>query len=89
MEITKISEKIVPVTELRRRFGELTKNLTTIESLILTRGGKPFAIIKAVPAAKKKVLKKFAGVWKKTFLDNSLFWKRIMKRKSRKERIFL
>jgi antitoxin (DNA-binding transcriptional repressor) of toxin-antitoxin stability system len=53
-----IYERIVSVTELRRNFGELTANLAEIDSLILTRGGEPFAILKAVPAEKRKLLRK-------------------------------
>lgn len=80
---------IVSVTELRRNFGEITANLARINSLILVRGGKPFAILKATPEEKKKVLRKAAGAWRGTSLDSDKFWKKVLKRKSRKAEIRL
>lgn len=84
-----IFKRIVSVTELRRNFGEVTAGLAEIESLILTRGGEPFAILKAVPEEKKKVLKKSAGGWKGTALDDDRLWKKVFKRKSRKRAVDL
>jgi len=83
------SGNIVSVTDFRRNFGEITANLVKIESLLLVRGGEPFAIVKAAPEAKRKALKKVAGVWKGTSLDNDSFWKKVFERKSRKEDIHL
>lgn len=82
-------KRIISVTELRRNFGEITANLAEIDSLILTRGGEPFAILKSTPEEKMKVLKKTAGAWKRTALDNDSFWKKVFKRKSRKSAIDL
>lgn len=81
--------RIVSVTELRRNFGEITTNLAKIDPLILTRSGKPFAILKAVPEEKLKILKKAAGSWKGTALDSDTFWKRVLKKKSRKTAVNL
>lgn len=78
-----VLKRIVSVTELRRNFGELTENLPEIESLILTRGGEPFAVLKAVPEEKKKIMRKAAGAWKDTSLDNDSLWKKVFQRKSR------
>lgn len=80
---------IVSVTDFRRNFGEITANLVKIESLLLMRGGEPFAIVKATPEAKKKALRKVAGAWKGTSLDNDNFWKKALKRKSRQSDIHL
>lgn len=81
---TNFLDRIISITELRRNFGQVTSDLAKVESIILTRGGEPFAILKAVPSEKKKVIKKLAGVWKNTELDNDSLWKEVFKRKSRK-----
>lgn len=81
--------KIVSITELRRNFGEITKNLVDIDGLILTRGGEPFAILKAAPEVKMKALKKTAGSLKGTSLDDDRVWNEVFKRKSRKNKIQL
>lgn len=80
---------IIPITDLRRNFGEITANLAMTDGIILTRGGEPFAILKAVPSAKKKVLKKSYGAWKGTGLDDNNLWKEVFKRKSRKNEILI
>lgn len=84
-----IFKRIVSVTELRRNFGEITINLAKIDSLILTRGGEPFAVLKSVPEEKMKILKKSAGAWKGTALDDDAIWKEVAKRKSRQAAIKL
>lgn len=81
--------KIISVTELRRRFGEVTENLVKTDELILTKGGEPFAILKAAPEEKRKLLRKVAGAWKNTPLDRDTLWKKVAKKKSRKSPIFL
>ncbi len=81
--------RIIPITDLRRNFGALTQNLATIESLILTRDGQPFAILKAVPSVKRKVMRKAAGAWHKTPLDDDKIWKEVFKRKSRSKSIIV
>ena len=82
-----LSKKIVTVTDLRRNFGEICANLARIDSLLLTKGGEPFAILKALPIQKMKILKSAAGVWKDTFLDNNEIWKKVLEKKSRKKAI--
>lgn len=82
-------DKIIPITELRRNFGKVTKKLAKIDYLILTKGGEPFAIIKAAPEEKKKILMKVAGAWKNTALDNNKLWEKVFKRKSRKSPVRL
>lgn len=81
--------RIISVTELRRNFGEITEELPRLEKIILTKGGEPFAILKAAPEEKKKVLRKTAGAWKGTELDSDKLWKEVFKRKSRKRRVSL
>lgn len=81
--------KIISITELRRKFGEITENLAKTDSVILTKGGEPFAILKPAPEEKRKLLMKTAGAWKKTPLDSDVIWKKVSKKKSRKEPISL
>ena len=81
--------KIIPITELRRNFGMITENLARMDEIILTKGGEPFAILKATPEEKAKILRKTAGVWKGTVLDDEKIWKKIGKRKSRKKPVTL
>ena len=72
---------IIPITELRRRFGEIEAALPYVESIILTKKGKPIATITSTLEAKKNVIKKYAGSLKKAKID----WKEVLKRKSRKK----
>lgn len=80
---------IISITELRRNFGRITANLEKIEELILTKGGEPFAILKAAPEVKRKLLKKTAGAWRSTPLGSDKLWSEVLKRKSRKSSISL
>lgn len=82
-------KRIVSITELRRNFGELTSDLSRASELILTKGGEPFATLRATPNEKKKILKKAAGAWKSTVLDNDKFWEKSLKKHSRKSDIVL
>lgn len=81
--------KIISITELRRNFGEISRNLVKTDAVILTKGGEPFAILKAAPEEKRKLLARTAGVWKATSLDNDALWKKVAKKKSRKQSISL
>ncbi len=80
-----LASKIIPITDLRRNFGENTEDILSVESYILTKGGRPFAIMKAAPELRRKMLKKAMGAWKNTELDDDDLWKDILKRKSRKK----
>lgn len=79
---------IIPITDLRRNFGAISKKLTEVDELILTKAGEPFAILKAAPGEKRKLLTKASGSWKGTKLDDDKFWSDVLKRKSRKSDIF-
>ena len=80
-------DRIISITELRKNFGRVTEILPSVDSFIVTRGGEPFAILKAVSIEKRKLMKKSAGAWKKTVLDSDSVWKEVFKRKSRKSAI--
>ena len=79
---------IIPITDLRRKFGKITEDILNVESFILTKGGKPFAILKAARELRRERMKKSAGAWKGTDLDNDALWKDVLKRKSRKKDLF-
>lgn len=81
--MTDLFSRIVSITELRRNFGEITARLAEIDSLILTKGGEPFAVLSAAPNIKRKKLKNLAGVWKKTALDDDRLWKAALTKTSR------
>lgn len=80
-------KRIVSITELRRNFGRLTASLPLVESLILTKGGEPFATLKAVPEEKRKIMKRAAGAWRGLSVDDASFWQKILRRKSRRNRV--
>lgn len=80
---------IIPVTDLRRNFGEITSNLPEKEPLVLTKGGEPFAILKSAPEVKRKKLKKAAGAWKGTALDSDDVWDKVAERRSRSSPVAL
>ena len=78
---------IIPITDLRRNFGEITERILDVESFILTKGGKPFAILKAAPELRREKMKKYAGALIGTDLYDDAIWKEVFKRKSRKKSI--
>lgn len=78
-----MTPKIVSVTELRRRFGEITAHLIRAHSIILTRDGKPFATLRPVKEIKMTLLRRSFGAWKNTALDNDKLWAAVSRRKSR------
>jgi len=79
--------KIIPITDLRRNFGEITEDILSVRSYILTKGGRPFAVMKASPELRRDRLKKAMGAWRETDLDSDKLWKEVFKRKSRKDSI--
>lgn len=80
-----LTTKIIPITDFRRNFGENTNDILMVESYILTKGGRPFAVVKAAPELRKEMLKMAMGAWKGTSLDDDDLWNDILKRKSRKK----
>jgi len=76
--------RIVPITDLRRNFGALTADLPLINKIILTKDGRPFAILRAADDEKKRLMRDCAGVFKGTILDNDKVWKEVLQRRSRK-----
>ncbi len=74
---------IVPVTDFVRSFGKYMDMLGELNEIIITRLGKPYAILKPVPIEKNKKLLDFFGIWKGTTLDDDRLWKDVLKRKNR------
>lgn len=83
------SERTVSINDLRRRFGEIERELPFVDRFILTKKGKPFAVLSATRAAKREIMKDTAGAFKNTSFDRDDFWKEILKKKSRKKKITL
>lgn len=83
------NEKTIAINDLRRRFGEIEEALPFVDHFILTKKGRPFAILSATPSVKKEQMKKTAGAFKGTSLASDVFWKNVLKKKSRKENITL
>lgn len=81
--------KIIPITDFIRKFGAYADLLPTLDSLILTRDGRPFATVRATPEEKNRQLLSFFGIWKGTSLDNDRLWKNVLKRRNRKKLIAL
>lgn len=78
-----IVDKTIAISDLRRKFGEIEKALPYVDHFVLTKKGKPLALLKAVPLIKKELMKKTAGAFKGTNLDSDELWKEVLKRKSR------
>jgi antitoxin (DNA-binding transcriptional repressor) of toxin-antitoxin stability system len=83
------SVKIVPVTALRRNFGSLTKGLSSYREIILTRDGKPFALLRPARELRRDFRERARGAWKGTSLDSDSLWNGALKKKSRARRISL
>lgn len=83
-----MNTRIIPITDLRRNFGEITANLAKEGPFILTKGGRPYAILEAHPDEKRKLMLKAAGSFKRLGIDEKI-WKEVFKRKSRKKPIEL
>jgi len=86
---TTIEEKIVAISDLRRRFGRIERALPFVDRFILTKKGRPFAVLSATLSVKRNLMEKTAGALKGTKWDSDNFWKSVLKRKSRKEDIIL
>lgn len=89
MKGSSASENTISINELRRNFGEIEKALPFIDHFIVTKKGRPFAMLSATPSVKRELMKKTAGVLKGTRLDDDAIWREVLKKKSRKVDISL
>ena len=89
MRTINVSDNIIAINDLRRRFGEIEEALPFVDHFILTKKGKPFAVLSATPLVKRELMKSMAGAFKGSPLESDNVWKKILKRKSRKRNINL
>lgn len=82
--MTTINENAIAISDLRRKFGEIEEALPFVDHFVLTKKGRPFAILSATPSIKKEQMRKTAGAFKNTKLATDAFWKDVLKKKSRK-----
>lgn len=78
-----MSTTIIPISDFIRKFGMYADMLTSVDSITLTRDGRPFATLKATPEEKNKKLLSFFGAWKGTALDSDELWKKVRTRKNK------
>ncbi len=83
MKIYSDLEKVISINELRRKFGEIEASLPFVDRYIITKNGAPLGILTPAPQVKKELMKKTAGAFKNTPLDDDSFWNKVLKRKSR------
>ena len=88
-DVCAMSTTIIPITDFIRKFGAYSDLLASTDGILLTRDGRPFATIQATPEEKNRELLKSFGAWKNTPLDSDAFWKKALKRHSRKTPIHL
>lgn len=89
MIISGVDPKTIPISELRKRFGEIETALPYVDYFVLTKKGRPFATLSATSEVKKNIIKKLAGSFRNTDIDNDKIWRLVLKRKSRKKPINL
>ena len=78
---------IIPISDLRRKFGEIEALLPYVENFTITKKGRPFATLTATNDVKRSIIKKYAGAFKNTDLDSDSIWKEVLIKKSRKKQI--
>lgn len=76
-----ITTKIIPISDLRRRFGEIEAMLARIDELILTKKGRPFATLRASGEVKRDLMETTAGALKGTGWGDDKIWKEILDRR--------
>ena len=66
VDISEFNNQIVPLTYFRRNAGEVFGRLAKVSQLIITKGGRPVAIISNLVAAtkSKQGIISTAGIWK-------------------------
>lgn len=77
----------IPISEMRKRFGDVEKMLPYVDYITITKKGEPLAIISSAPEIKKSLIKKFAGSLKNTDLDDDKIWKKALKKNQEKNQL--
>lgn len=81
--------RIIPVSDFIRNFGDYADMLPALDKIVLTREGRPFATVKATPEEKNRELLNYFGLWRGTKLDSDKIWAKVLKRKNRRRQIKL
>lgn len=89
MKLINVNYKTIAISDLRRKFGEIEKELPFIDRFIVTKKGKPFAVLSADPSVKRHLIKEMAGSLKNTELDSDKLWEEALAKKSRSKSIKL
>lgn len=80
IDINEVSQRLLPITDLRRNTGEVFDKLNKVGFYIVTKDGKPIAQIR--PITQKRGKGKFRssyGAWKNTELNKIDFYSLILK----------
>lgn len=78
---------IIPVTDFIRKFGDYANRLPSLEKIILTREGRPFAELKLSPEERNRKLLSLRGSWDGKLFDNDKIWKAVLIRRNRKRTV--
>lgn len=78
---------IIPITDFVRKAGEYAARLPSLEKIILTKGGRPFAELKATPEEKNKKLIALIKSFDGKLFENEEVWKAVFTRRNRKKPI--
>lgn len=81
-----LHEQTISIDDLRRSLGQIKKMLP-FSSFILTDRGKPIGQLSATREMKRELMKKTAGAFKNTELENDTVWHEVKKKASRKHDI--
>lgn len=77
--------KIIPITDFVRKFGQYADMLSSMDKIILTREGRPFAEVKATPQEKNRKLLALMKTWDGKLFENEAIWKKVLIRRNRKK----
>lgn len=79
--------KIIPITDFIRKFGEYADKLSSLDKIILTREGRPFAQLTATTQEKNRKLLSLRETWDGRLFKNKAIWKKVLARRNRKTKI--
>jgi len=77
--------KIIPITDFVRKFGQYADMLSSLDKIILTREGWPFAEVKSTPQEKNRRLISLLKTWDGRLFENKAVWKKVLVRRNRKK----
>ena len=85
-----ITKRLIPITEFRRNAGKILKDIESIGTVILTKGGKPVIELRPIKTTRaKKRFKNTFGAWKDLEIESGSLYKKILEwRKKGSRKIF-